>query len=114
MERYYHLALETGETVGDDGTPVVWAACPALPGAYEEAPTRPEAIARLQELSRRIIAEHLLRDDPLDPEIVVTRGAADADAGQRGADGRLAVPVGDADVEEAQAAPLLVIEQPEP
>ncbi|MDP9373813.1 MAG: hypothetical protein M3Q65_15440 [Chloroflexota bacterium] len=111
--RYYHLALETGETTDDAGGPVAWAACPALPGAYEEAPTLPAALDRLRDLTRRIIAEHLLRDDPLDPEIVVTeRGGA---AGERnGADGPLVVPVGDADVEEARAAPLLVIEQPEP
>jgi hypothetical protein len=47
---YYHLALETGDALSDEGAPVAWAACPDLPGAYEEAPTAAEARARLLEI----------------------------------------------------------------
>lgn len=105
---YYRLALEMGEAPDDAGTPVVWAACPALPGAYEEAPTAAGARAALRDLARRIIAEHLMREDPLDDEIV----AAATPAAER--DDLLVVAVGDADIEEARNAPQLIIEQPEP
>lgn len=105
---YYRLALETGEARDDAGAPVAWAACPALPGAYEEAPTAAGARAALRDLARQIIAEHLVREDPLDPEIAVaaTPAAERADL--------LVVALGDADIEEARRAPLLMIEQPEP
>lgn len=108
--RRYHLPLETGATTGDDGASVAWAASPALPGAYAEAATSGAARAALADLSRRIIAEHLLRDDPLDPDIAV---ADRADAG-RGDDTLLVVAVGEADIEEARNTSMLIIEQPEP
>ena len=106
--RYYELAIETGEALGEDGAPVAWAACPALPGAYEEAGTAVAARGQLLTLARRIIAEHLAREDPLDPDI----GVALAPSPER--DGLLVVAVGEADVEEARRAPMLVVEQPEP
>jgi hypothetical protein len=106
--RYYELAIETGEALGEDGAPVAWAACPALPGAYEEAGTAVAARGELLTLVRRIIAEHLAREDPLDPEI----GVAAAPGPERG--GLLVVAVGEADIEEARRAPMLVVEQPEP
>ena len=108
MTRYYLLPLEAGEVADDAGQPVNWAASPALPGAYEEAAGADAARERLAALARRIIAEHLVRDDPLDPEIVV---------GDRPVAPRhdlLVVAVTDADVEAARNAPLLVVEQPEP
>jgi hypothetical protein len=108
--RRYHLPLETGATTGDDGASVAWAASPALPGAYAEAATSGAARAALADLSRRIIAEHLLRDDPLDPDIAIT----DHTGADRGGVDILVVAVGAADVEEARSTPLLVIEQPEP
>ena len=106
---YYHLALETGDALDDEGAPVSWATCPDLPGAYEEAPTAAEARARLHELARRIIAEHLMRDDPLDPAIVATPGPPPTASPET-----LAVAVTDADIETARATPMLVIEAPEP
>lgn len=108
MTRFYSLRVETGEAVDDAGRPVNWVACPALPGAYEEAASTEAARERLAALARRIIAEHVARDDPLDPEIAV---------GVRPPPARhdlLVVPLSDADVEEARNAPLLVVEQPEP
>ena len=108
MTRYYSLRLETGEAVDDGGRPVSWVACPALPGAYEEAANADAARERLATLARQIIAEHVAREDPLDPEIAV--GDHPPSAG----DGLLVVPISDADVEEARNAPLLMIEQPEP
>ena len=108
MTRYYSLHLETGEAVDDTGRPVNWAACPALPGAYEEAASADAARERLVTLARHIIAEHVARDDPLDPEIAV------GDRPPPARDTLLVVPISDADVEEARNAPLLTIEQPEP
>lgn len=106
---YYHLALETGDTLSDDGAPVVWAACPDLPGAYEEAPTAAEARERLLTLARHILAEHLMRDDPLDPAIITTTTLPTTDPGDT-----LIVPITEADIAAARAAPMLVIEVPEP
>jgi hypothetical protein len=106
--RYYRLTLETGEARDDAGASVAWAACPDLPGAYEEAPTADAARAALRDLARRIIAEHLVREDPLDPDIA----AAPTPAAER--PDLLVVAVGDEDIEEARRAPLLMIEQPEP
>lgn len=108
--RYYHLPLETGAATGDDGAPVAWATCPALPGAYEEEATPAAARAALADLARRIIAEHLLRADPLGPEIAVTDRADAA----RERDDLLVVAVGEADIAEARSTPLLIVEQPEP
>ncbi len=108
MTRYYSLRLETGEAVDDTGRPVSWAACPALPGAYEEAASADAARERLATLVRHIIAEHVAREDPLDPEIAVgARPPATPDD-------LLVVPISDADIEQARNAPLLTIEQPEP
>lgn len=106
--RYFLLALETGRALGDDGEPAAWATCPDLPGAYEEAPTPDEALARLRALARHIIAEHLVREDPLDPAIAVAATPPAADPGA------LVVTVSDADIEAVRALPLLMIEQPEP
>ena len=106
--RYYLLTMEAGETLDDDGQPVHWAACPALPGAYEEGPSAGSARERLVALARRIVAEHLMRDDPLDPEITV------ADHPVAARDDLLVVGVSDADVEQARRAPRLLVEQPEP
>ncbi len=108
MTRYYSLRVEMGEAVDDAGRPVSWIACPALPGAYEEAGSADAARERLATLARQIIAEHVARDDPLDPEIAV------GDRPPAARDGLLVVPISDADVEEARNAPLLMIEQPEP
>ncbi len=110
MTRYYSLRVETGEAVDDAGRPVSWVACPALPGAYEEAASADAARERLATLARQIIAEHLLRDDALDPEIAVSEDASHVENGR----GPLVVAVGDADLAEAHATPMLVIEQPEP
>lgn len=105
---YYELPLETGQTRDDEGRPVTWVACPALPGAYEEAADPTTARARLRDLARRILAEHLLRDDPLDPAIARTeQPRAERDT-------LLRVAVSEADLVEAAAAPRLVVEQPEP
>jgi hypothetical protein len=108
VTRYYSLRVEMGEAMDDAGRPVSWVACPALPGAYEEAASADAARERLATLARQIIAEHVARDDPLDPEIAV------GDRPPPARDGLLVVPISDADVEEARNAPLLMIEQPEP
>lgn len=108
MQRYYLLELESGAALSDAGVPVAWAACPALPGAYEEAPTPAEAREQLRRLARWIVAEHLMRDDPLDPDIVMSDGP------QPARDDLLVLTVSDADIEEARRAPLLTIEAPEP
>ena len=105
---YYCLALDEGATTNDAGLGVRWAACPDLPGAYEEAADAAAAREAVRDLARRIIAEHLMRDDPLDPAIAVSDTAPDA------ATGVLVVAVTGADVAEARATPMLVIEQPEP
>ena len=111
--RYYRLALQTGTAFDDSGRPVAWAACPTLPGAYAEAVTPPAVREELRALTRRIIAEHVMRDDPLDPEITVGDDpASNQDDGHN--PGLLVVAVGDADVEEARHTATLVIEQPEP
>ena len=106
---YYHLALETGDALSDEGAPVAWAACPDLPGAYEEAPTAAEARERLLDIARRIVAEHLMRDDPLDPAITATDTLPTTDPGDT-----LIVAVTEDDIAAARAAPMLVIEVPEP
>ena len=110
--RFFRLALQTGQATADDGQSVAWAACEDLPGAYAEAPAPDEALRTLADLARRIIAEHLLRHDPLDPAIAATDHPG---ADQAIRDGRhLTVAVRDADIKEARNAPLLFIEQPEP
>lgn len=106
--RYFSLPLETGETTDDAGLPVAWGTCPDLPGAYEEAPTPDEAVARLRTLARHIIAEHIVRADPLDPAI------ASSDAPMVDGADVLVVGLSDAEIEEVRALPLLSIEQPEP
>jgi hypothetical protein len=108
MTRYYQLALETGPARDDNGDPITWAACPDLPGAYAEAPTGGVAVAELRALAVRIIAEHLLREDPLDPAIV----GADAPPARR-AD-TLLIPITEDDMVAAREAPLLYVEVPEP
>ncbi len=109
---YFRLALQTGQATDDDGRPVAWAACEDLPGAYAESRTADEALRTLADLARRIIAEHLLRHDPLDPAIVATDHP---EAGHGAHDARhLTVAVRDADIAEVRDAPLLFIEQPEP
>ncbi len=106
--RYFQMILETGDTLSDEGMPVSWATCPDLPGAYEEAPTADEALDRLRALAHHIIAEHIVRDDPLDPAIAVvsTPPAPGPD--------NLTIAISDADIEAVRALPLLMIEQPEP
>ncbi len=106
---YYRLILETGETLADDGTPVAWATCPDLPGAYEEAPDSAAALEQLRELARRIIAEHVVREDPLDPAITVSDTAPAIDAATT-----LLVAVSDDDLTAARETPMLVFEVPEP
>lgn len=113
MRYYYQLTLQTGSAFDDSGGPVAWAACPALPGAYAEATTPPAAREELRALARRILAEHLMRDDPLDPEITIDYAAATALTGDHDQD-LLVVAVSDADVEEVRQTPTLMIEQPEP
>lgn len=107
----FQLPMETGRSLDDDGAPVAWAACPDLPGAYEEAPTAEAARQALHDLARRILAEHLLRDDPLDPAIkeVAREVAAPTDD-----PALLTIAVREGDLEAARNAPLLFIEQPEP
>lgn len=109
--RYYHLALTTGQSVDDRGAPVAWAACEDLPGAYEEGPTSEAARRAVHDLVRRIIAEHIVRDDPLDPVITAT---THVEADHAADPTRLVVAVSAMDIEEARNAPLLYIEQPEP
>ena len=106
--RYYLLPVEQGEVISDTGEPVVWMSCAALPGAYEEAPTLDAAREQLRALAVHIIAEHILRDDPLDPDIAVT------DTPPHAAAALLSVPVSEADLEAVRQTPLLMIEQPEP
>lgn len=108
MTRYYRLALETGATRDDDGNPVIWAACPDLPGAYAEAEGESEAVAALRALAIHIIAEHLLREDPLDPAIVAT-DTPTADTADT-----LLVAITEDDLIAVREAPLLYIEVPEP
>lgn len=105
----FHLALEIGTTQNDEGEPIIWAACPDLPGAYEEAADEATAREQLGDLVRRIIAEHVVREDPLDAAIVANAeppGCNPADT--------LLVTVTDADLTAAREAPLLVFEVPEP
>jgi hypothetical protein len=107
--QYYLLPVEQGEAISDAGEPVVWIACPILPGAYEEAPTPDAAREQLRALAVHIIAEHILRDDPLDSDIAVTSTPPRDTVANF-----LSIPVGDADLEAVRQAPLLMIEQPEP
>jgi hypothetical protein len=106
--RYFLLALETGDALSDEGVPVAWATCPDLPGAYEEAPAAGEVLEKLRALAHHIIAEHIVRDDPLDPVIV----AADAPPTPR--PDTLIIAMSDDDIEAVRALPLLMIEQPGP
>ena len=106
---YYQLALETGTAHNDAGERVAWAACPDLPGAYEEADDEAAARDRLRDLARRIIAEHIVREDPLDAAILVSE-----DAPSPRTDTALLVTVTEADLTAAREAPLLVFEVPEP
>ncbi len=106
---YYHLALALGTAESDEGVPVVWAACPDLPGAYEEAADETKARERLRDLARRIIAEHLVREDPLDAAIVASATPPDPIPADT-----LLVAISDADLTAAREAPLLVFEVPEP
>lgn len=108
MTRYYRLALETGATRDDDGNPVTWVACPDLPGAYTEAEGGSEAMAGLRALAVHIIAEHLLREDPLDPAIVAT------DTPTAEAADTLLVAITEDDLTAIREAPLLYVEVPEP
>ncbi|MFN8538701.1 MAG: hypothetical protein U0232_14640 [Thermomicrobiales bacterium] len=61
-------------------------------------------------LSRTIIAEHIVREDPLDPAIIDTTvpppNASDPDT--------LTIAITDEEIEAVRALPLLTIEQPEP
>lgn len=106
---YYRLLLETGEALADDGTPIAWATCPDLPGAYEEARDAATALERLRALARQIIAEHVVREDPLDPAITVSTTAPASDAATT-----LIVAVSDDDLITARETPMLVFEVPEP
>jgi hypothetical protein len=108
MAHYYRLALETGAAHDDNGNPITWAACPDLPGAYAEAGTAAEAMTELRALAVQIIAEHLLREDPLDPAIVGT------DTPTGAVPETLQVTITDEDLTAAREAPLLYIEVPEP
>lgn len=108
--RYFVLALETGDALSDEGLSVAWATCPDLPGAYEEAPTADEALQKLRDLAHHIIAEHIVREDPLDPAIIDTNmlppSTPDPDT--------LTIAITDEEIEAVRALPLLTIEQPEP
>lgn len=106
---YYQLALDTGTAQNDEGMLVAWVACPDLPGAYEEDTDEAAARDRLRDLARRIIAEHLVREDPLDAAILTSAAPPEAVA-----DSTLLVAVTDADLTAAREAPLLVFEVPEP
>src|SRR5689334_22170846 len=106
--RHYPLPVEQGETLSHTGAAVLWNACLLSPGAYEEAPTVAAAREQLRALAVHILAEHLLRDGPLDPAIAVT------DTPPRTTVDLLGVPRSDADLEAVRQAPLLMIEQPEP
>lgn len=105
--RHFALALETGVATGDDGALVHWAACPDLPGAYAEAPDQPRAVAELRSLCVEILAEHLVRGDPLETGVGERAGVT-----RRGAE--LLVTVTPADEAAARETPLLEIEAPEP
>lgn len=105
--RYFQLPVEIGQAIDDAGNTVAWAACPDLPGAYDEAPTAAAARRALHDLARHIIAEHLVRADPLDPAIAETADPTDAPDS-------LTVAVRESDLETVRNAPLLYIEQPEP
>lgn len=106
---YYRLILETGDALDDAGAPVAWATCPDLPGAYEEASNAEAALAQLRTLARQIIAEHVVREDPLDPAITVSTTAPAGDTATT-----LIVTVSDDDLTAAREAPMLVFEVPEP
>jgi hypothetical protein len=106
---YYRLILETGAALDDDGAPVAWATCPDLPGAYEEASAADTALEQLRTLARQIIAEHVVREDPLDPTITVSATAPASDAATT-----LIVAVSDDDLKTARESPMLVFEVPEP
>ena len=106
---YYRLILETGDALDDEGTPVAWATCPDLPGAYEEASNAEMALEQLRALARQIIAEHVVREDPLDPAITVSATAPAHDDATT-----LVVTVSDDDLTAAREAPMLVFEVPEP
>lgn len=107
--QYYLLNLETGDALADDGTPIAWATCPDLPGAYEEAGDEATALEQLCALARQIIAEHVVREDPLDPAITVSATAPASDVATT-----LIVTVSDDDLTAAREAPMLVFEVPEP
>lgn len=106
--RHYHLTFETGVAPSDTGTAVAWAACPDLPGAYVEAANAGEALSALRALTVEILAEHLVRDDALDPAVT------ELPAPSAPPPGALAVTVTPADLAVARDAPLLDIEAPEP
>lgn len=106
--RHFQLSLETGAAPSETGDAVVWAACPDLPGAYVESSSVDEAVAALRALTVEILAEHLLRDDALDPAVIELAAAA------LPGPGILAVTVTPADIAAARDAPLLDIEAPEP
>ena len=106
---YYRLILETGDALDDEGAPVAWATCPDLPGAYEESSNAETALEQLRALARQIIAEHVVREDPLDPAITVSTTAPASDDATT-----LIVTVSDADLTAAREAPMLVFEVPEP
>ena len=108
MTHYYRLALETGAARDDDAKPITWAACPDLPGAYAEAEAGAEALATLRALAVRIIAEHIVRDDPLDPAIVGT----DTPTGEVAE--TLLVAITEDDLTAVREAPMLYVEVPEP
>lgn len=108
MTYYYRLALETGATRDDNDNPVTWAACPDLPGAYAEAATATAVLTELRALAVRIIAEHLLREDPLDPTITGTATPLGETADT------LLVTIAEDDLTAARAAPMLYVEVPEP
>lgn len=106
---HYQLALETGTTIADSGRPVTWAACPDLPGAYEEGANLRTTLTQLRLLVRQILAEHLERADPLDPAILsLPQLPATAPAAT------LLVTVTEADRTTARLAPQLVIDVPDP
>ncbi len=106
---FFELAIETGIAQNDEGETVTWVACPDLPGAYEEAADEATARENLRDLVRRIIAEHLVREDPLDAAII-ERGTPPDPLPPA----TLLVAVTEADLTAAREAPLLVIEAPEP
>lgn len=106
--RHYQLTFGTGVAPSETGEAIVWAACPDLPGAYAEAANSAEAISALRALTVEILAEHLVRDDALDPAIMELPERVVPQSGI------LVVTVTSADVAAAREAPLLDIEAPEP